>query len=106
MTIPHTIELESGGAICASVVNGKVLLVVSPDALLTRAECEHVGDMLWACGVEAEPPATPRAHFVGFDAEPGRAKPITSVDDPRVRGNTECPDVPRAGDSITSAPQG
>lgn len=79
MTIPHTIELESGGAICASVVNGKVLLVVSPDALLTRAECEHVGDLLWACGMRAAPPKSLQV--------PGRAKPITSVDDERVRGN-------------------
>lgn len=76
--IPHTIELESGGAICASVVNGKVLLVVSPDALLTRAECEHVGDLLWACGVQAEPPKRLQV--------PGRARPITSVEDERVKG--------------------
>lgn len=37
---------------------------------------------------------------------PARAKPITSVSDPRVRGETECPDVLRAGDSTTAAPQG
>lgn len=73
--IPHTIELESGGAICASVVNGKVLLVMPPNATLTRAECEHIGDLLWACGMQAEPPKSVQ----------GRAKPITSVEDERVK---------------------
>lgn len=91
MTIPHTIELESGGAICASVVNGKVLLVVSPDALLTRAECEHVGDLLWAAGIQAESPksvsVSSRMNPLTGVAVP-RAKPITSVEDERVRGGS------------------
>jgi hypothetical protein len=84
MTIPHTIELESGGAICASVVNGRVLLVVLPNATLTRAECEHVGDVLWQAGIKAEV----------IEELAGRAKPITSVDDERVKGAPPPPEPP------------
>lgn len=95
--IPQTIPLESGGAVVINTVGGKVLLVVPrAGAVLTRAECEHVGDALWQAGIRAET----------IEELAGHAQPIKSVSDPRVRGATECPDVPRAGDSTTSAPQG
>lgn len=77
MSIPYALELESGGVVRVSTVGSRVMMTVSgPAAVLTRAEAEEVGDMLWLAGVVAEPPASVE----------GRAKPITSVDDPRVRG--------------------
>lgn len=97
MSLPITIPLEAGGAVCISHVGGKVLMVIPANgAVLTRAECEHVGDALWQAGIRAET----------IEELAGHAQPIKSVSDPRVRGATECPDVPRAGDSTTSAPQG
>jgi len=79
VSVPFTIELENGGAAVVSVVGDKVLLVVpTSGAVLTRAECEHLGDLLWAAGMQAEPPKSVRMT--------GHAQPITSVDDPRVRG--------------------
>lgn len=97
MSIPITIPLEAGGAVIINHVGGKVLMIV-PDAgaVLTRAECEHVGDVLWQAGIRAE--------TIGELA--GHAQPIKSVSDPRVRGATDCPDAPRAGDCTAPAPQG
>lgn len=71
MTIPHTIELESGASIRVNVVGDKVLMIPPlHSVVMTRAECEELADMLCMAGIHTEPATK---HL--------RAKPITSVRD-------------------------
>lgn len=78
MTVPRIVELESGAIVFIRAVNGKVFLQAPPGATLTRAEAEAVADALCLAGMDAEPPKS----LQGLP----RAKPITSVDDERVKG--------------------
>lgn len=72
MSIPITVRAGAAGAYLVNATpSGDVLVTAPQHAVLSPAEAEELADTL---------------RLIAHASRPGRAKPITSVDDPRVRG--------------------